>query len=72
MDHPLSAILYGLGALLFAGLAVAALRGMRACWRSGAPRGCVSLFALASAFLFLAALMVLLMLAALGHAPAGF
>jgi hypothetical protein len=72
MDHPLSAILYGLGALLFAGLAVAALRGMRAFWRIGAAQGCASLFVLASAFLFLAALMVLLMLAALGHAPAGF
>jgi hypothetical protein len=72
MEHPLSAVLYGFGTLLFAGLTVATLRGMRAFWRTGATRGCVSLFVLASAFLFLAALMVLLMLAALGHAPAGF
>jgi len=72
MEHPLSTLLYGLGALLFAGLAAAALFGMHGYWRARSSRGCVSLFALAGLLMFLAAVMVLLVLASLGRAPAGF
>lgn len=71
MEHPLSTILYGLGALLCAALFVGSLFGMRGFWRIKAAQGCLSLWGLACIFLFLTAVMVLLTLDSLGLAPAG-